>query len=58
MDQNKDGTVDKTEYFSFYELFIEPFEETCDTSGTYLLSSDEIKKCIESLEEFQQLSKV
>ena len=58
MDQNKDGRVDRTEYSSFYDLFIDPFEETCDTSGNYLLTEDEMKKCVETLEEFAALKKV
>jgi hypothetical protein len=46
-DQNKDDTVDHTEWEAFLTLFVLPFE-SCDKKGENLLGEDEFKSCFDA----------
>ena len=58
IDQNKDGRVDVKEWNSFYELFIDPYEEKCDSDHQYNLNLEGFQKCIQSVKALEPLKNV
>lgn len=56
-DKNNDGLVSRKEWETFYKVFVEPFNNDCDTNGDLLLDKGELETCIAKLNTLQSFNK-